>query len=545
MRAQRFRKRLFMKLFWTVTALSMMALGSFACKNRDDGSSELNVVNGEELNPKNPGFYTAVSLLTKNASVDSGYIQYCSGALVAPGLIVTSAQCQTKAPLTYIKYDDSNTYDKLGEQKMAHRHPLYSGDYYFDLAWIKPEKTSALTPDKIIPVMEDPSALMNVSQIEEAIVVGGGINGTEDVGKRYFTNVEIEEFKNNDVGRAMIKAKSKDGSVCFGDNGGPLYIKTAGKWYLAGVLHGYHKKNAFDHRDTGSGSGGELPNSVDLCAKENSLLFTYLGYHQNWVRASSTASDPEIVEIKFKSNENFGSNFMAWCQAKDKSDLAWVSVRLGLDALQVNTCEEAAKKLTDSKKLSLELGSLRVAHPTVLKSMMSFASDKVETLELRQYYDDRHRLGDFLSEIRTYTKLKTLKIENFVGFKSYDFLKSIPTQVANRIEVFHFLPSVAPSYESNAPGRPDTEVILLERLPNLRELHLAYNGIDQIKFLSKMPRLEVLNLDFNNVRDYSPLLGAKKLKSLSMVSNPLDATKLEADLKAQLPQVQYNIGNGN
>ena len=514
-----------------------------SCKSRDE-DSDFNLVNGKPLTAKDPGFYTAVSLLTQSPEGGQSYLNYCTGVIVQEDVIVTSAHCQNKVSGSYIKQDDSTDYSNLNEQKVSFRHPLFSSQYYYDISWLRPKKNISLKTEQYVPILEDASVFGIPGKITKAIVVGAGVSGPKEAGKRYYTEVDIKEFIDNNVGRAMIRAASKDGSVCFGDNGGPLYVEVDGKWHIAGILHGYDYNNKFDHSNKMVDANENFPSNIDLCKQKSDLLFSFLGFHSDWIKASARASNPNIMEIKFKESEKFGNDFKSWCEAPAKSDLAWISTRLILDELSVNSCEEAYKKITETKKMVLEFGGLAKAHPAVIKALMNFAATAVTELDLLQYYNDQHDINEFVNIIPDFKNLQKLKIENYVGFSSYAFIQKIPAPIRAQIDTFHFLPSITPDFDNDGEGRRDnkeTENIAL--FPNLRELHLSYNGLQTAAFVSKLPKLEVLNLDFNNITDFKPVLTAKLLKQLSMVANPLKAEEFEKELKAKLPETKYQIGN--
>lgn len=527
-----------MKLFILLAIAASFYPG---CKNRHS-DSQLNVTDGKELTPNDPGFYAAVSLVTK--STDAAAQHYCSGIFVEDDIIVTSANCQRKGEKGFVQFNTAEAGQGLSEQEASFQHPLFSGHYYFDVAWLRAKETEKLKAEHYIPVLQETEILNTPDKIEDAIVIGTGVSSPDVTGKAFYGKVRIKGYKNGADGRAMIRAESLDSAVCFGDNGGPLLVKTDGRWWLAGVLHGYDYANKFDHTEKITDANDDFPSNSELCRQNSDLIFSDIGYHLAWVRASSQASNPERVEIRFKESERHGDDFKAWCDSPEKSDLAWLSIRLLLDELRVNTCEDAYKKLTESKSLELEFGALAKAHPDVIKALMTLATESSETLALMQYYNDRHKMDDFVALLPKFTKIKTLKIENYVGYQSYDFINALSEEQKKQLKTLHFLPSITPDFDQDGEGRrDDAETALLGSFPELTELYAAYNGLQTASFLTKLPKLEVLNLDFNNIKSYKEVLTLKSLKQLSMVVNPLDAGAFEKEIKEKMPELKYQIGN--
>lgn len=148
----------------------------------------------------------------------AGYTN-CTGALVAPKVVLTGAHCLDDPNTTYITFDSGPDYKAPNQQFQAvswHRHPDYPGNsskYDIGVVLLQDDAEAAgLTP---IPLNRVAQSL--VGQAVQAVGYGRTNPQVSGNSLRKWTTLQVTD---EDVLR--YQATGTSSGMCIGDSGGPL-----------------------------------------------------------------------------------------------------------------------------------------------------------------------------------------------------------------------------------------------------------------------------------------------------------------------------------
>ncbi|MEI8028078.1 MAG: trypsin-like serine protease [Pseudomonadota bacterium] len=269
-------------------ALSCIAISISACQNISSNSEEKIVGGSKDIPLNHPGFTSTVAIVYEDAPA-TDRTAACTGTVVAKNLILTAAHCiesENKDILNvYFTKNTENGAIVLKKIKVAdfRKFPKYlggNGDLSFDMAWLK---LAEPIPDFAVPVPILIDDKLLASQIPVDLAGYGKITMTMSARpfEKRFVTVHIDKFYNKAPYHSLLLFREPEKGMCYGDSGGPLFIKANEKWAVAGVTKGLMGRPL--------GATGEC---------KNAGIYTFPGMYIDWLEETSGTKLIHIGENK-------------------------------------------------------------------------------------------------------------------------------------------------------------------------------------------------------------------------------------------------------
>ncbi len=228
------------------------------------------IINGQPAldNPMTP---SVVGLFVKysGSGVNGVWLQWCTGSVISPKLILTAAHCVADLQASDIKINfsgksvtsqtqmnpatrinDVSTVFETRQVKAIEANPAYDGSGMHDLALLSLESDAPVTA---VPVTLLPEKYLNKvanqttfeGQTKPVLLIGFGLidenNSTETDVIR--STVVPAQFLNNFV----VTDQTVGSGGCNGDSGGPAFVQIDGVYFQTGVTHGPHGSSSTCH----------------------------------------------------------------------------------------------------------------------------------------------------------------------------------------------------------------------------------------------------------------------------------------------------------
>ena len=225
----------------TKSAFASLALGLLAvpaCVESDDlRTREQGIVGGQMVNPAD---YPSVVALEEGPGN-----WFCTGTLIATDWVLTAAHCVAEGPTTglHVRFDDPDVNDATGGKVVAisevHAHPDFDWEAWDnDIALVR--LAEPVTDRAPTPIHREV-----VAAATAVIDVGYGVADNNDGGGgllRSVDKVTADCAGANDPGVSgdnLVCMDANDGrGSCFGDSGGPAFMRVNGSLVVAGVTSG-------------------------------------------------------------------------------------------------------------------------------------------------------------------------------------------------------------------------------------------------------------------------------------------------------------------
>ena len=248
-----------------------------ACQNSPSSSDEKIVGGSGNIPANHPGSTSTVALVYEDAPTED-LRAACTGTVIAKDLILTAAHCVDsvrKGVLTvyFTKNSESRVGSVLKKIKVAdfRMFPKFFEQYEisFDVAWLR---LAEPIPDfaSPVPIVVDERLLVSGTPVDLAGYGNIAMSFSAGQFEKRFVSVHIEKFINRTPFHALLFFREPEKGMCYGDSGGPLFMKVNGSWAVAGVTKGLVASQFggnFNCKDTG--------------------IYTFPGMYIDWLERTS------------------------------------------------------------------------------------------------------------------------------------------------------------------------------------------------------------------------------------------------------------------
>ncbi|WP_141734710.1 trypsin-like serine protease [Oligoflexus tunisiensis] len=542
-------------------------------------SSNLKVVNGQSVADGSPVRASTVGLVSLKPDGSRDQI-FCSGVIIAPDAVLTATQCLDSAADAGVKFAVLLDHPKLATPRTAavkssqNFSPAGSRDYpSLNLSVLR--LASPIDPAigyQAAEILRSPDSLQPSTEV---LIAGYGRQNSKCLDTTRCSGVLLEakstvasfQDQNHLLSTLLVQAKQDQGSVCFGDAGGPAFVQVGSRYFLAGIASGSLRR--------GLSELSAVKNDEFRC--ENGLAaFTFPGDYLGWMDRNlglkfSEPSADNLPRASLPALENpvqFSKptnpfSWVDWLAFSDYQDPAFGTVSYlqqkllntesgRRDAARINELDlylrpqEAAQRaqtvtelvlkpegkaqplsniepLTAFSNLSkLELDSLPITDFAPLGRLVSLNSLRITGHVSAQSVKPSLPKLEGLSNL---TRLQTLELDRVgtetlrgVNASKLVALRSL-TLVGNGQPIF--IPK-APALDTLIISNVDfTNPDQLVGLPaSLTTLKITGSKLGSAAFVSTLVNLKTLDLSGNLIQDFSKVADLKRLNTVRAVGNP-------------------------
>jgi internalin A len=477
------------------------------------------MVNGSVPDATHPASWSAVALVDRSTGE-----HFCSGTLIAPQLIVTAAHCVfDRRPEDFQVLFGMSTRDSAAVRLNAVAKETFKKfqkfESNFDIAWVRFEG-AVPSPFKPIEIWHhasllEPSKPLSIAGYGRTASQCSFDDPTCQGGNLQFVDTKVREFVNHGrLFNLIVIGPRPDHGPCFGDSGGPAYVRSNGKWYLVGDFMGWDRIL--------------VPEELDTICDTGEAIYNFVGDFVAWIEESSgqrltydDAQNPRQTPSVLPQLTEVPETFAGWCAYNNHEDPAWFTVqrliRLASDYRATREDPARARELfedcavaeiwvkqmiADEKRLVIPgfdpVNFIDSARLEDVRPLASLAGLGLEELVLSD-----HSIAD-LSPLTRLTSLKRLEIIDNT-LPSREESARVP---ALRINAFPALEDLR-IHNSYAPIDFDH----LDQLHNLKVLELSYITSPQLQGLAQLPLVE-LRLDSVTTATTVDLPELSRLKKL-------------------------------
>lgn len=553
-------------------------LAGWACKPVRS-SSHIKVVNGRSVADDSPVRSSTVGLVSLKADGSKDQV-FCTGVLITADAILTATQCLESATAAGVKWAIYLDHPNLKKpqmapvQKISHFSAAGARDYpSFNLSMVQ----LALPIDPAIgyapaEILRSPAGLQPATEV---LFAGYGrqnsqcLDATRCKGVLLEAKSSVDSFydQNHLLSTLLVQAKQDQGSVCFGDAGGPAFVQVNGQYFLAGIANGSVRR--------GLSELSAAKNDALVC--ENGLAsFTFPGDYLGWMDRTlglkfpapsagnlARSSNPAWENTQATSKPTNPQNWVGWLafsqyqdpafgtvsylqqkllsaegQRNDAVRLSYVDYYLKPQdaARRIPTIGEIVMKpegkepLTSLEPLAaftgvtrLEIEGMAITDFSPLGSLTNMNSLKI-TGNGAAGLNTKPALPR-LDSIANLSRMQTLELDQ-VGTET---LRGVDASRLTDLRTLTLVGNGQPIFIPKAPAL-DTLIIsnadlsnadLLTGLPaSLTTLKITGSKLRSSAFVSSLVNLKVLDLTGNQIQDFTRVADLKKLTTVLAAGNP-------------------------
>jgi Leucine-rich repeat (LRR) protein len=557
-----------------------VGLGLFhqACTPVQPGSY-VKVVNGQSVAEGSPVRSSTVGLVSLKDDGSKDQV-FCTAVIVAYDALLTATQCLDSAKDAGIKWGVLLDHPKLGTPQILavkssqHFSAAGSGNYpSLNLSVVRLlvpiDPGSAYVPAEIL---RSPAGLQTGTEV---LIAGYGrqnsqcLDATRCNGVLLEAKSSVDSFHdaNHLLSTLLIRAKQDQGSVCFGDAGGPAFVQVNDRYYLAGIASGSLRRGMSElaaakneslvcengiaaftfpgdfipwmERSVGlafaAPSAGNLPRSSNP-AIENSALTSKPALPQDWVKwlAFSQHQDPAFHTVSYLQQKLLDTE-QARKDANKLSELDFYLRPVEAHQRAQTTTELVIRPegnrppLTNVEPLApfvslnkLEIHGMAITDYAPISQLLGLTSLKITGHKSRQ--NVAAALPN-MSSLASLGRLENLELDQV----STESLRGLEASKLFGLRTLTLIGNGQPIFIPKAPAL-DTLIIsnadlsnpdLLMGLPaSITTLKITGSRLTSVAFVSNLVNLKTLDLSGNQINDFARLADLKKLSSVKAVGNP-------------------------
>jgi hypothetical protein len=480
----------------TILILLILPLQSFASNK---------IVGGFIPEDSHPAKFNTVALIkASNKKV------FCTGSLISKTMILTAKHCLVdKKPEDVLVFfgDDTNKLDQGIVRPVSLMKARRPKDWQmtfpsFDVAWIQltEDAPSDYRPLPILSLKEE----LPVAPIHLA---GHGnsspINGKIEAGAKFITTTNLKTYYDNSRFFHILLFEGEEGrGACYGDSGGPAYIKTKNGWAIIGVTNGFDI--VLTPKAMRRSNDEDFPYRIDC--KKNQILYSFAGAHGAWIESSSKQSVLKTSEFKESSIDETSevTSILEWCSRRDYGSPEWNFLKLLLDqkvdSMNLDEAEAFYNNCNEVETYLSSLRKLRINGEKTIDASYSLAPLHLLDLDILKIFNSNIDQYSFESD-------KKIKIKKLSLYKVN--LESLGSLNLSQL--------------------------------TLDSLSLDNNPLTSLKGLEELTGLRALSLYRTKVQDFTPLLNFKELEELDISATPLKSTDILKAFKLR----KLSIGSPN
>jgi hypothetical protein len=518
--------------------------GSSSC-HRFEQNSKLRIVGGRPAN-WDQSFRRHVVGLADHANS----APHCTGTLITENAVLTAAHCirdsGSVSERQFIYFGRGSQGE--GETWLPVTDQTAFGDGQFDLSGFFPNYDLAVLrfegalPKDFTPaeLESDSESLKNVA--DRLVIAGYGAQGFSgdletpiNNGEVNFAEVKLLKYEDSPLQRAQIRfdqmAMGEPRSSCFGDSGGPLFVKTgADRYRLAGVANGTDPR---------------LDHVRPARCKEGISIYTFIGNYAEWL-ASQGISIKASVNVRQEREKRppttlKHSTLASWCadfgvSYEEEAALQWLAWKV--DEVSCLTLAEKAMSVelltpelmfTPPAVSLLPLATLPALRSISVRATRIDPPGSLAALTQTKEISISDQIWTELPELKSLAGLETLRVRG--ARLQIEKMKGLPPNLStldlsnNNLTAFPDLVGLGRLRELNLSGNDIHALPTAAANWQIEVLDLSRNSIVSLDGIDDFDELRVLDLAHNLVSDWSQLTQSLHLTDLVMYGNPVNADK--------------------